>query len=195
MPAIRAKADIGQLLRARRETQGLTLRELAARSGTGRRLLIDLEHGRRDVTLDNLLGILRALGFELRVEDPAASLALPTQTFALDRKGNKRVKDSKKERSGGTFTEKTQVARTHYVLPSPIRPESHRQDLASAVYPHVSSILHQLRAKLEDDEKVNAHNRNRYSTLLERPGSQATPKKRSKRRREAQGSNVRSRRK
>src|SRR4051812_28343381 len=83
MAAIRTHDDLGTILRARRESLGLTLQQVAAQSDTGRRLLIELEHGNRDVTLGNLLNVIASLGLELRVDDPATSSALPSQTVRV----------------------------------------------------------------------------------------------------------------
>jgi HTH-type transcriptional regulator / antitoxin HipB len=58
-------AAIGALVSSRRRQLNMTLTEAAQRMGVGRRMLIELEHGKRAVRLDTLLRVLNLLGFDL----------------------------------------------------------------------------------------------------------------------------------
>lgn len=62
---VRDLADVGRAIRQRREQQGLTLDEAPDLYGVGRRLLVELEHGRRNVGAETLLHILNLLGYDV----------------------------------------------------------------------------------------------------------------------------------
>jgi transcriptional regulator with XRE-family HTH domain len=57
-----AAADIGTQLTAWRKLQNLTAQQVAERANIGPSTLRRVEHGDLGVTLDTLLGVLRALG-------------------------------------------------------------------------------------------------------------------------------------
>jgi transcriptional regulator with XRE-family HTH domain len=60
--------DLGQRIRARRKEVGLTAEEAARAAGVSRRLLLELEQGKRDnVSLAKVLDILSALGLRMSV--------------------------------------------------------------------------------------------------------------------------------
>jgi transcriptional regulator with XRE-family HTH domain len=58
---------LGALIAWRRRALGLTLDEASERLGVGRRLLTELEHGKRSVRAETLLRLLNLLGFDLVV--------------------------------------------------------------------------------------------------------------------------------
>ena len=66
--SIQDPIDLGNLVRERRAEAGLTLTEAAGLLGVGRRLLIELEHGRRHASMHTVLKVLQGLGLELVVE-------------------------------------------------------------------------------------------------------------------------------
>jgi HTH-type transcriptional regulator/antitoxin HipB len=70
---IESAADLGAAVRARRKELGLTLTDAAERMGVGRRLLLELEHGDRNVGLETVLRIVQLLGLDLYVGDRRAS--------------------------------------------------------------------------------------------------------------------------
>ena len=62
-------ADLGKLIRARREQVGLTTTQAAEMAGVSRRLLSELERGkRRNVGVRAVLKILELLGLRIEVE-------------------------------------------------------------------------------------------------------------------------------
>ena len=65
---IRDLAQLGCLIRDRREAAGLSLDRAAALLGVGRRFLIELEHGKRRANVETLLHVLNALGLEMVIE-------------------------------------------------------------------------------------------------------------------------------
>jgi len=56
---------LGQALRSRRKSLGLTQQELARLSGCGLAFLYELETGKPTVRLDKVLAVLAVLGLEL----------------------------------------------------------------------------------------------------------------------------------
>lgn len=59
---------LGALLRERREHAGLTVQTAAARAGVGRRLLLELEAGKRpNVSFATVLRLLSLFGLELEI--------------------------------------------------------------------------------------------------------------------------------
>jgi transcriptional regulator with XRE-family HTH domain len=66
---IRDVAGLGRLIRARREEVGLTIVEAARVTGVSRRLLIELERGRRpNVGAAAVFRILEQLGLRVDIE-------------------------------------------------------------------------------------------------------------------------------
>lgn len=59
--------DIGESIRLRRKDLGLTQKELAARSGTGDRLVSEIEHGKETAETGKVLDLLDALDLEVRL--------------------------------------------------------------------------------------------------------------------------------
>src|SRR6266705_3229748 len=64
----RLAADVGERIRAARETAGLSQRDLAARMGTSQAAVARLEAGGVGATLTTLHRVADALGLELSVE-------------------------------------------------------------------------------------------------------------------------------
>ena len=57
--------DLAQAIRQRRREESLTLSEAADRFGVGRRLLVELEGGKRNVRITTLLDLLQLLGYDV----------------------------------------------------------------------------------------------------------------------------------
>jgi len=66
--------DVGRALRALRHAAGLSLSELARRSGLGKATLSELEAGRRNPTLDTLYALTTTLGVPLSAALPAPEI-------------------------------------------------------------------------------------------------------------------------
>jgi transcriptional regulator with XRE-family HTH domain len=67
--------DLGRLIRMRREEAGLTLLKTAQLAGVSRRLLAELELGKRhQVALSAVLRILEILGLRIDVERRAGKM-------------------------------------------------------------------------------------------------------------------------
>jgi len=62
---IQVAADLGQVIRARRKADGLTLADTAGLTNVGIRFLSELENGKPTVRFDKLLHVLNALGLQL----------------------------------------------------------------------------------------------------------------------------------
>jgi HTH-type transcriptional regulator/antitoxin HipB len=58
--------ELGEAVRRTRKAKGLRQAELALVAGTGRRFIVDLEHGKPTAQLSEVLRVVRALG--LRVD-------------------------------------------------------------------------------------------------------------------------------
>ncbi len=66
---VRHIRDLGQEIRSRRSTAGLTADKAAALAGVSRRLLLELEQGKRpNVGFSNVLRILQLLGLRMEVK-------------------------------------------------------------------------------------------------------------------------------
>ncbi|RYC13932.1 helix-turn-helix domain-containing protein [Ciceribacter ferrooxidans] len=77
---IRSAEDFGKLVKLARKGLGWTQRELAARSGTGERFIVDLEGGKPSCQLDRALLVARTVGLELGDLREARSIAPQTGT-------------------------------------------------------------------------------------------------------------------
>ena len=64
----RLAADVGERIRAARETAGLSQRDLAARMGTSQAAVARLEAGGVGATLTTLHRVAAALGLELNID-------------------------------------------------------------------------------------------------------------------------------
>jgi HTH-type transcriptional regulator / antitoxin HipB len=62
---------IGQIIRENRKRLGVTQKDLALTSGTGRRFVIDLEKSKENCQIGKVLTVLQTLGIKL-------ALTLPT---------------------------------------------------------------------------------------------------------------------
>lgn len=65
---ITSSAQIGELVRMARKSQGLTQQELAGLCGVGTRFLSELERGKESCELGKSLHILKMLGIKLTAE-------------------------------------------------------------------------------------------------------------------------------
>ncbi len=90
-PADQTLEVLGQNVRILRRSQGLTLRDLAAKSGVSERFLSDVEGGRGNVSIGRLVAIARALGIDaprlLGRNEQADNPRLEALTGALARLG------------------------------------------------------------------------------------------------------------
>jgi len=73
---LRTAADIGQVVRAQRQSQGLRQTDLAGIGNTGNRLIVDIEKGKPTVQLQKVLDVLELLGLEVTVRSKASRSAL-----------------------------------------------------------------------------------------------------------------------
>lgn len=73
---LRTAADIGQVVRAQRQSQGLRQLDLAGLGNTGNRLIVDIEKGKPTVQLQKVLDVLELLGLEVTVRSKASRSAL-----------------------------------------------------------------------------------------------------------------------
>jgi len=64
---IRTSAELGELVKAVRRSQGLLQADLAGLSGTGNRYVVDLERGKPTLQLQKVLDVLDLLGLEVRL--------------------------------------------------------------------------------------------------------------------------------
>jgi HTH-type transcriptional regulator/antitoxin HipB len=62
---VRHLEDLAGVVRRRRQEEELTLDEAADRFGVGRRLLVELEGGKRNVRAGTLLDLLQLLGYDV----------------------------------------------------------------------------------------------------------------------------------
>ena len=60
-------ADIGDAIRKKRKTDGLTLADTAALCGVGYRFMSDLENGKETVQVGKVLKVLTALGLDMTI--------------------------------------------------------------------------------------------------------------------------------
>ena len=63
--------DMGKLIRATRNSLGVTQKDLALTSGTGLRFIIDLEKGKETCEIGKALTVLQTLGIKLTLTPPA----------------------------------------------------------------------------------------------------------------------------
>jgi len=61
----RSARDFGSAIRERRKAAGWTQAELAARSGTGERFIVELESGKPSCQLEKALIVARTVGIEV----------------------------------------------------------------------------------------------------------------------------------
>jgi HTH-type transcriptional regulator/antitoxin HipB len=62
---VRHLEDLAGVIKRRRQQESLTLDEAADRFGVGRRLLVELEGGKRNVRAGTLLDLLQLLGYDV----------------------------------------------------------------------------------------------------------------------------------
>lgn len=75
---IRSARDFGAAVREKRKALGWTQAELAARSGTGERFVVELESGKPSCQLEKALVVARTAGLEigdLKTTQPGPSVA------------------------------------------------------------------------------------------------------------------------
>ena len=71
---VRSSAELGQLLRTRRNLLQLKQADLAGIANTGNRFIVDVESGKPTVQLQKVLDLMDLLGLELVVRPKAAAL-------------------------------------------------------------------------------------------------------------------------
>lgn len=64
--------EIGKAILQKRQRLQLTQQQLADRASVSRRTLIELEHGRNDVSLRRLLRVLLSLGLQLDLREASS---------------------------------------------------------------------------------------------------------------------------
>ena len=64
---VRSPVELGEALLARRRELGLTQEELSGVVGVHRRVIGELEHGKRTVQLQIVIEVARALGLDLEL--------------------------------------------------------------------------------------------------------------------------------
>jgi HTH-type transcriptional regulator / antitoxin HipB len=69
---LRTATDVGQVVRAQRQFQGLRQTDLAGIGHTGNRLIVDIEKGKPTVQLQKVLDVLELLGLEVTVRSKAS---------------------------------------------------------------------------------------------------------------------------
>ena len=69
---LRTTADIGQVVRTQRLSQGLRQIDLAGIGNTGNRLIVDIEKGKPTVQLQKVLDVLDLLGLEVVLRPKSA---------------------------------------------------------------------------------------------------------------------------
>ena len=73
LPAVvGSAAELGRIVRARRQAAKLRQMDLAGIGNTGNRLIVDIEKGKPTVQLQKVLDVLGLLGLELVVQAKAA---------------------------------------------------------------------------------------------------------------------------
>ncbi|MDG9967152.1 MAG: helix-turn-helix domain-containing protein [Achromobacter sp.] len=71
---VQTSAEVGELVRAVRRSQGLLQADLAGLSGTGNRFVVDLERGKPTLQLQKVLDALDLLGLEVQIAPKRARL-------------------------------------------------------------------------------------------------------------------------
>jgi len=61
-------AELGEMLRSKRKSLGMTQERAAGLSGVGIRFLSELERGKPTAEIGKVLQVVRRLGLELRIE-------------------------------------------------------------------------------------------------------------------------------
>lgn len=80
MPIVTTR-KLGIMLRERRERAGLTVQTAAMRAGVGRRLLLELEAGKRpNVSFTTVLRLLSLFGLELEIRARGLPGTVPAST-------------------------------------------------------------------------------------------------------------------
>jgi y4mF family transcriptional regulator len=65
---VTSASELGEAVRRARKAKGLRQTELALAAGTGRRFIVDLEHGKQTAQLGEVLRVLRALGLKVDLQ-------------------------------------------------------------------------------------------------------------------------------
>ncbi len=65
---IEAREKLGNAIRIIREAKGLSKNKILKRTGIQRSQIIGIERGSKSYTIDTLLGVLNALGNNLKIE-------------------------------------------------------------------------------------------------------------------------------
>ena len=67
MIKVRSAADIGSLMRKKRNELGMTQSQLADIAGNGTRFISDIENGKQTMQIGKILDTLQVLGFDVSV--------------------------------------------------------------------------------------------------------------------------------
>lgn len=67
MRSVSSRRELAEVVRSARADLGLTQQELADRVGVGRLLIVQIESGKANPTLDNMLSLAGALNLDLAV--------------------------------------------------------------------------------------------------------------------------------
>lgn len=73
MQRIESPEDLGKAISEARKAAGLTLSEASECMAVGRRLLVELENGRRNAGVETVLRIVQLLGLDLFVQRRGAA--------------------------------------------------------------------------------------------------------------------------
>ena len=65
---ITTAAELGELIRRERKSQGMTQSELAGACGTGVRFIVDLEKGKETCALGKALLVVKMLGIKMEIQ-------------------------------------------------------------------------------------------------------------------------------
>ncbi len=87
-------SDLGKKLKQHRLNQNLTSKELEKRSGVSVRTITGFERGEKNMSLINLMELLRALGLinNLSLILPALPVISPLEMMEIERKKRKRAR-------------------------------------------------------------------------------------------------------
>jgi HTH-type transcriptional regulator / antitoxin HipB len=142
---------LGQIIKAYRLEQKLTQAQLATRSGTGLRFIVELERGKPTVQLGKVIAVAEALGLMLMLQKDASLMAAKAEATA-------KLSADPSDISDRSMAERM----THYVTGSP--PEIHRlinQLKLPVLPPDIQEML-----KQNEDIRQNLHNNPDYKNLL-----------------------------
>lgn len=88
------RLDLGRRFRQQRLNQGLTIQQLAKQSGVSLRTISAFERGESNISLNNLIELLRVLQLLNALQNllPEIPLISPLQLIALEKKQRKKAR-------------------------------------------------------------------------------------------------------